>query len=79
MIGASITAFCWSRSIIAATPEPLDVDFLDYLASCEGKDDNWTVVADEKTRRRLPEKKKAPESKPEPKLPEKESKPEVKP
>jgi hypothetical protein len=37
---------------IAAAPEPLDVEFLDYLAACEGKDDNWTVVADEKLRKK---------------------------
>jgi hypothetical protein len=37
---------------IAATPEPLDPEFLDYLVACEGKDDNWTVVADEKLRRK---------------------------
>ena len=36
----------------AAEPAPLDVEFLDYLANCEGKDDNWTVVA-----ARAPEKK----------------------
>jgi hypothetical protein len=34
----------------AGKPEPLDKDFLDYLAACEGKDDNWTVVADDKKR-----------------------------
>jgi hypothetical protein len=37
---------------IAAAPEPLDVEFLDYLAACEGKDDNWTVIADEKLRKK---------------------------
>lgn len=31
--------------------EPLDADFLDYLASMEGDDDNWTLldVADRKS------------------------------
>jgi hypothetical protein len=38
--------------LLAAPPEPLDVEFLDYLASCEGKDDNWTVVANEKERKK---------------------------
>ena len=35
---------------LAAPPEPLDADFLDYLANYEGKDDNWTVVANDKER-----------------------------
>jgi hypothetical protein len=35
----------------AGKPEPLDKDFLDYLAACEGKDDNWTVIADDKKRK----------------------------
>jgi hypothetical protein len=38
---------------LAGKPEPLDATFLDYLANCEGKDDNWTVVADKKQRRRV--------------------------
>ena len=33
---------------IAGKPEALDAEFLDYLAACESKDDNWTVVADGK-------------------------------
>jgi hypothetical protein len=40
-----------SNAAQASTPEPLDADFLDYLLACEGKDDNWTVVADEKLRK----------------------------
>lgn len=40
----------------AGKPEPLDKDFLDYLASCEGKDDDWTVIADGKKERRKAEK-----------------------
>lgn len=31
---------------VAGNPETLDAEFLDYLAACEGKDDNWTVVVD---------------------------------
>jgi hypothetical protein len=41
-----------SAPAFAAPPEPLDVEFLDYLAACEGKDDNWTVVADDKLRKK---------------------------
>lgn len=37
---------------MAAPPEPLDTEFLDYLAQCEGKDDNWTVVASGKERKK---------------------------
>ena len=37
---------------LAAPPEPLYTDFLDYLAQCEGKDDNWTVVASDKERKK---------------------------
>jgi hypothetical protein len=32
----------------AGTPEPLDTEFLDYLLTYEGKDHNWTAVAEEK-------------------------------
>jgi hypothetical protein len=32
----------------AGTPEPLDAEFLDYLFAYEGKDHNWTVVAEVK-------------------------------
>ena len=32
----------------ASAPEPLDAEFLDYLLTLEGKDHNWTVVAQEK-------------------------------
>lgn len=41
------------NSSFAAPPEPLDVDFLDYLANCERKDDNWTVVASDKERKKV--------------------------
>ena len=37
---------------LAAPPEPLDKEFLDYLADCESKDDNWTVVASDKDRQK---------------------------
>jgi hypothetical protein len=37
---------------LAGKAETLDVEFLDYLAACEGKDDNWTVVADDKKKRK---------------------------
>ena len=37
----------------AGKPEPLDKEFLDYLSACEGKDDNWTVIADDKQRRKV--------------------------
>jgi hypothetical protein len=37
----------------ADKPEPLDKEFLDYLSACEGKDDNWTVIADDKQRRKV--------------------------
>ena len=37
----------------AATPEPLDAEFLDYLVAVEGQDDNWTIVANEKERKKV--------------------------
>ena len=40
----------------AGKPEPLDKEFLDYLAACEGKDDNWTVIAGDKQRRKVADK-----------------------
>ena len=47
------------REVAAAAPEALDAEFLDYLAACENPNDNWTVVADEKLRRKAAEKAKA--------------------
>jgi hypothetical protein len=36
-----------SLTALAADPiEPLDGDFLDYLANMEGDDDDWTLLAD---------------------------------
>lgn len=37
----------------AGKADPLDPAFLDYLANCEGKDDNWLVVSEKKQRRRV--------------------------
>jgi hypothetical protein len=51
------------NSASAAAPDPLDAEFLDYLLACESKDDNWTVVADEKLRKKVGKdasKEKAP-------------------
>ena len=42
--------------MVAGKPEALDSEFLDYLAACEGKDDNWTVVASDKQRRKTADK-----------------------
>lgn len=41
----------------AKTPEPLDGEFLEYLAACEHQDHNWTVVADEELRKSAKVKK----------------------
>lgn len=43
----------------SAPPEAVDTDFLDYLATVEGKDDNWTVVASERERRKIPREPRA--------------------
>jgi hypothetical protein len=51
---------CLTAAAMAAEPEPLDVEFLDYLANCEGKEDNWTVVAGRKQEKKVPEKEAAP-------------------
>jgi hypothetical protein len=56
--------FLATAPVLAANPEALDAEFLDYLAACEGKDDNWTVVASEKQRRKVAEKKPPKESPP---------------
>jgi hypothetical protein len=52
---------------LAGKAEALDVEFLDYLAACEGKDDNWTVVADDKKKKKAAEK--VPEKAPAPQAP----------
>jgi len=36
--------------------EPLDGDFLDYLANLEGDDDDWTLLADAEEARTAPRK-----------------------
>jgi hypothetical protein len=62
----------------AEKPAPLDKEFLDYLAACEGKDDNWTVIADGKERRKAAEKS-PPQRTPAAPADEAAAKPEVKP
>jgi hypothetical protein len=49
-----------AAAVMAAEPAPLDVEFLDYLANCEGKDDNWTVVAGRKPEKKTAEKAPVP-------------------
>jgi hypothetical protein len=49
---------------LAGKAEALDVEFLDYLAACEGKDDNWTVVADDKKKPKPVEKAPAEKAPP---------------
>ena len=63
------------RPASAGTQEPLDAAFLDYLIAFEGKDDNWTVVADDKLREKVA---KTP-AKDKPVANPKQSQPEVKP
>lgn len=55
MMAAALSSFGVAPAH-AGKPEPLDKEFLDYLAACEGKDDNWTVIADDKKDRRKAEK-----------------------
>lgn len=50
LAGLLISLRC--NSVSAGTPEPLETEFLDYLLACESKDDNWTVVADDKLRKK---------------------------
>jgi hypothetical protein len=54
MMSAVLSSFAFPA--LAGKPEPLDKDFLDYLAACEGKDDNWTVIANDRQRRKVAEK-----------------------
>ena len=49
MMAAALTSL-GATPALAGKPETLDKEFLDYLAACEGKDDNWTVIADDKQR-----------------------------
>jgi hypothetical protein len=60
----------------AGKPESLDKDFLDYLAACEGKDDNWTVIDGD--RRNSKSAEKAPAKPPAP-VDKSAPKPEAKP
>lgn len=59
----------------AAAPEPLDTAFLDYLATLEGKSEDWTVVAGDKVRKKLPAPIAAKPQKPGKPAPETEQKP----
>ena len=54
MMSAVMSALAFPA--LAGKPEPLDKDFLDYLAACEGKDDNWTVIDGDKRPPKAPEK-----------------------
>jgi hypothetical protein len=75
MMLAAMSCLVGAKPALAAEPEALEPEFLDYLAACEGKDDNWTVVADAKTRKKItkePVKEKAP-------APAKEAREEAKP
>jgi hypothetical protein len=62
MTAAALT--CIAAPALAAGPEPLDKEFLDYLAACEGKDDNWTVVADDAGQKRKVAEKAPPVARP---------------
>lgn len=59
----------------AGKPEPLDKDFLDYLAACEGKDDNWTVIAGDEQRRKAAPKNPPQVPATDPAAPKPEAKP----
>ena len=47
LLTCAVSSSAWS-----AAPEPVDPEFLDYLATVEGKDDNWTVVASDRERKK---------------------------
>ncbi len=53
-LSACVFALLSATALAAEEAEPLDADFLEYLANLEGDDDDWTLVA------------QADESKPEP-------------
>jgi hypothetical protein len=76
MIAAALSSL--PLPAFAGKPEPLDKDFLDYLAACEGKDDNWTVIAgDKKTGKAV--KETPPAAKTPPAADKSAPKPEAKP
>jgi|AAFX01.1.fsa_nt_gi hypothetical protein len=54
---AAVLHCATSPPALAAPPEPVDAEFLDYLGTVEGKDDNWTVVASERERKKVAERK----------------------
>jgi hypothetical protein len=72
-------AFFGVMPAVAGKPEALDAEFLDYLAACEGKDDNWTVVVDGKKQHKAADKA-ADEAPPKPAPPDaKPATPEARP
>jgi len=48
---AGLLIYLRENSASAGAPEALETEFLDYLLACESKDDNWTVVADDRLRK----------------------------
>ena len=52
MTTAALLTGAASLNAWSAAPEPVDAEFLDYLATVEGKDDNWTVVASDRERKK---------------------------
>ena len=63
------------NAVWAGESKALDPEFLDYLLACEGKDDNWTVVADDKLRKKASKTAEPKEKSP----PVEDKKPEAKP
>jgi hypothetical protein len=49
---------------MSESPEALDAELLDYLAACEGAEDNWTVVAADQPPRRPDTVDKKPDAPP---------------
>ena len=72
---AGLLVLVRSSSADTGVREPLDAEFLDYLLACEGKNDNWTVVADEKLRKKASKDAPKQESPPADKDKQQEAKP----
>lgn len=74
-MSATVLACTTSLPAWSTAPEPVDAEFLDYLATVEGKDDNWTVVASERERKKAADRQPPAQEPPAKEPPDKSVKP----
>lgn len=59
-LGPLLLLLCLPRLAVAEEIEPLPIDFLEYLANFESDDEDWTLFADERSKKppvRVPDRR----------------------